>query len=235
MGLLGGGFLRLLQTAIYVLCFCCAGLALGIYSYFLAVLSKHHLQIANWKRAVEGIAGVGTLFSIFAILLTCFLGGKPFFAFLAIVLDLCLVGAFIANAVMTRQGANSCSGNVNTPLGSGPDNGNVFGNKLGLACKLNTTVFAVSIIGALLFLIAALVQIFLVRHHKKDQRFGPSPQNNYTSGPPKRQFWQRKTAAPNTTTDTYGGGDAELGTVGAGAGGLAALHKNDVRPSHETG
>lgn len=37
MGLIKGGFLRLLQTILYGLAFCCAGLILGIYSYFLAV------------------------------------------------------------------------------------------------------------------------------------------------------------------------------------------------------
>lgn len=30
MGLIKGGFLRLLQTALYALCFCCAGIVLGM-------------------------------------------------------------------------------------------------------------------------------------------------------------------------------------------------------------
>lgn len=39
MGLIKGGFLRLLQTILYAIAFCCAGLILGIYSYFMAVQS----------------------------------------------------------------------------------------------------------------------------------------------------------------------------------------------------
>ncbi|KAJ9621996.1 hypothetical protein H2203_006877 [Taxawa tesnikishii (nom. ined.)] len=234
MGLAGGGFLRLFQTFLYALEFCCAGIILGIYSYFLAVLADRDLPIAAWKKAVEGISGAAVVYLILAVLLTCFLGGVSFFAFLAIVLDICFAGGFIAIAVMTRHGASSCSGNVNTPLGSGPSNSHAsgygangfgFGSNqnstyapnLGLACRLNTAAFAVSIIGAFLFLITALMQVFLVRHHKKEKRFGPSPANNYTSGSGKARFWQRK---PKKTTTK----DAELGTYGAGvpASGLAA-------------
>lgn len=31
-----------------------------------------------------------------------------------------------------------------------------------------------------------------MRHHKKEKAFGPSPNNGYTAGSPKRHFWQRK-------------------------------------------
>ena len=102
---------------------------------------------------------------IFAVLLTCFLGGLSFFALLAIVLDVCFVGCMIAIAVLTRDGADSCTGFVNTPLGNGPSNskdpgygqgGFGFGSNrnltyapnLHLACRLNTAAFAVSIIAA---------------------------------------------------------------------------------------
>ena len=102
---------------------------------------------------------------IFAVILTCFLGGFSFFAFLAIVLDVLFIGAMIAIAVLTRDGASSCNGIVNTPLGNGPsnskdpgygNNGFGFGNgenvtyapNLHLACRLNTAAFAVSIIAA---------------------------------------------------------------------------------------
>lgn len=42
-----------------------------------------------------------------------------------------------------------------------------------------------------------------MRHHKKEKAFGPSPNNGYTAGSPKRRFWQRKTTR-----------DAELGAYG---------------------
>lgn len=159
------------------------------------------------------------------------------------------MGAFIAIAVMTRHGAHSCSGNVNTPLGSGPSNSNAagygsngfgFGSgenatyspNLGLACRLNTAAFAVSIIGAFLFLITALMQIALVRHHRSEKKYGPSPANNYTSGSGRRRFWQRK---PKTTDNTLEK-DAELGVAGAGVGAAATHHtrQHDLRPSHDT-
>ncbi|KAL2351904.1 hypothetical protein BJ546DRAFT_231027 [Cryomyces antarcticus] len=228
MGLAAGGFLRLFQTFLYALEFCCASIILGIYSYFLAFLSRRNLSISNQSKAVEGISGAAVLYLIFAVLLTCFLGGVSFFAFVAIVLDVLFVGGFIVIAVMTRNGANSCSGYVNTPLGNGPSN--VGTPSLRLPCKLNTAAFAVSIIGAVLFLLTALVQIALVRNHKKEKRYGPSPANNYTSGSGKARFWQRK---PKTTNEAYRN-DAELGVVGAGAGGLVADKHNAIRPSHDT-
>jgi len=185
---------------------------------------------------------------MFAIVLTCCLAGTTFFSFLGLFLDLCFVGAMIAIAVLTRHGASSCSGNVNTPLGSGPSNSNAagygangfgFGSNenatyapnLGLACRLNTAAFAVSLVGALFFLITALMQILLNRHHKKEKRYGPSPSNDYTSGYGKRKFWQRK---PKDATEKDAEFDAAGAGVGAGVGsGLASPHP-DLRPSHDT-
>lgn len=39
----------------------------------------------------------------------------------------------------------------------------------------------------------------LMKHHKKEKAFGPSPNNGYTAGSPKRKFWQRK---PRRNRDT---------------------------------
>jgi hypothetical protein len=36
------------------------------------------------------------------------------------------------------------------------------------------------------------IEFGLMRHHKKEKAFGPSPNNGYTAGSPKRKFWQRK-------------------------------------------
>jgi len=80
-------------------------------------------------------------------------------------LDILFCGAFIAIAIIIRAGAGSCTGLVNTPLGSGESNSispgygaNGFGfganqsstykPNLGLACRLNTAAFAVAVIGA---------------------------------------------------------------------------------------
>lgn len=157
---IGGAILRFGSTLIYALAFCCAGIILGIYSYFLAVQADRDVNIPRWQQAVEGLSGAVVLYAIFAVLLTCCLGGKKIFALLGIVLDLLCCGAMVAIAVLTRDGASSCSGNVQTPLGDGPSNSkegfgsNGQGNQityaasLGTTCKLNTACFAVSIVGA---------------------------------------------------------------------------------------
>jgi hypothetical protein len=147
----------------------------------------------------------------------------------------------IALAILTRDGASSCKGNVRTPLGNGPasskegfgsnNQGNqiTYSASLGTTCNLNTACFAVAIIGAFLFLLSALVQVMLMRHHKKEKAFGPSPTNGYTKGSGMK-FWQRKKAHRTT-----GHRDPEVGTIPATTtGGLAATATHDYRPSHDT-
>jgi hypothetical protein len=69
--------------------------------------------------------------------------------------------------------------------------------------------------------------MFLSRHHKKEQRYGPGPSNGYTKGTNKK-FWQRN---PRTKTVNH---DTEIGTVPAATGGLTAAPAHDYRPSHDT-
>ena len=235
----GGAALKLFQTILYAIEFCCAGIILGIYSYFLATLADRDLTVHTWIKAVEGMSGAAVLYTIFAVLLTCFLGGKSLFALLAIVLDLLFCGAFIAIAVLTRDGAHSCSGFVKTPLGNGQSRAKqgfddargqqqyTYAVSLGSACKMNTACFAVAIAGAALFLVSALVQVALARHHKKEKRFGPSPANNYTSGRGRGGFFGRKKRANRNAALA----DPE---VSAGAGTLATGTTHDVRPSYDT-
>lgn len=217
---------------------------LGIYSYFLSVLADRHLNITRDQKAIEGLSGVAVIYTIFAVVLTCFLGGVRFFAFLAIVLNVAFCGAFIALAVLTRDGS-TCGANPTTPLGTGPSdskegfggpdstNGNItYSVTYGTACRLNTACFAVSIIGAILFLISAVVQIWVSRHHQKEKKYGPSPANNYTSGSAKRKFWQRKPKNKGFANDTELATGAGAGVAGAG---LAAPAAHDNRVSHETG
>lgn len=212
----GALFLRILQ-------FCCAAVGLGIFSYFLAVLANDNIHIADRWRAVEGITGAATLYTIFAILFVLCLAGNAFFGALAIIIDICFIGAFIYVAWTTRHGANSCSGNVRTPLGNGPANGRIsvenldnrYPLTLKTACELNTAVFAVSIVAIFLFLLTAIYQVFLLKKARKEKRYGPSPKNNYTSGSGKAPFWKRRRANR----------DMEAGVVGGTA----------ARPSGETG
>jgi hypothetical protein len=157
---IGGAILRFGSTLIYALAFCCAGIILGIYSYFLAVQADRDVTIPRWQQAVEGISGAVVLYTIFAVLLTCCLGGKKIFALLGILLDVLCCGGMIAIAVLTRDGASSCTGDVQTPLGNGATDakegfgsdgkGNqiTYAASLGSICKLNTACFAVAIAGA---------------------------------------------------------------------------------------
>lgn len=179
--------------------FCCCCIVLGIFSYYLATLSNHSLPISNYIRAVEGISGVGALYTALSLLLLCCLGGFGFFALFAVALDVAFVGAFAFVVWETRNGAGSCDGNVETPFGNGDANstptagkdGGTALPKLGMACRLETAAFAVSVVAIAFFLLSAFVEVLLWRNHKRESRFGPSPANNYTGGSAgsKRRFW----------------------------------------------
>jgi len=72
----GGAALKFGSTALYALEFGCAAVVLGIYSYFLAVEADRDARIPTWQKAVTGLSGAVVLYTIFAVLLTCCLGGK---------------------------------------------------------------------------------------------------------------------------------------------------------------
>ncbi|KAI9882854.1 MAG: hypothetical protein M1823_005394 [Watsoniomyces obsoletus] len=239
--------LKSVQSLLRLLQLLSAILILGIFSYFLATQARHDLFKPTWVKAVEGIAGAAVLWTLFALLLTFFVGGVTGFGALALVLDLLFFGAFIAVTILTRRGRR-CTGFVDTPLGFGDVNGrNVFivpendddpedrnepvttyRPNLLRTCRLLKAVFAVAIILFILFLISALLQILLVRNHRKEKRYGPSPANNYTQGSGNRRralpFFARKKA--NTR-------DAELAPVAATTADKHNHHH--MRPSGETG
>jgi len=206
---IGGAALKLFQTLLYATEFVCAAVILGIYSYFLSVLADRDAQIYTWVKAVEGISGAAVLYTLFAVLLTCCLGGKPFFAFIAIVLDILFCAGFVVMAILTRDGAHSCNRpNISTPIGKGnpdakqgfdsSDQGNqiTYAVSLRTACRLNTACFSVAILGAVLFFLSTLVQFGLARHHKTQKKYGPSPANGYTAGRTGGRFWRRRRVNP---------------------------------------
>ena len=160
---LGGAMLRILQTLLRAIQLCCAIVACGIFAYYLAILADHDLPIATYIRAVAGMSGAAIIYTAFAVIFTLCLAGVAFLGFIAIVLDICFAGCFAAIAYYSRGGAKGCSGNVDTPLGSGPSdsaasgfgaNGFGFGSgnnatyrpSLRRACQLEAAVFAVSIV-----------------------------------------------------------------------------------------
>jgi hypothetical protein len=148
--------LKSLQWFLRAIEFCCAAAILAIFSYFLAALHNHGLDIDNYARAVEGISGVAVLYTLIGLLLLCFVAGRAFFSLFAILMDLAFVGAFIWVAYATRSGARSCSGTVDTIFGTGdadgsntvpaPNGGVTVLPSFKQACQLMTACFAVSII-----------------------------------------------------------------------------------------
>ena len=155
MGARSGLALKSVQWFVRGIQFLCAAVVLGIFSYFLATLHNHDLPIATWIRAVEGISGAAVVYTLFGLLLLCFLAGFAITAFIAIILDIAFVGAFIYVAWANRGGASSCNGFVYTPFGDGDAgrDGVIQGSdgftalpSLRTACKLQTASMAVSII-----------------------------------------------------------------------------------------
>ena len=146
---LGGVLLKSNSSLIRALELLISLFILGTFSYYIAVIHRNGFYVAVWNRAVEGIAGAAVIYTFMAVILTFFLGGVMFFAFLGIVLDLLFCGAFIAVAVLTRDGAHSCGGIVSTPLGIGQASGfGIGGNHLNRICKLEKAVFALAIVNA---------------------------------------------------------------------------------------
>ncbi|KAB5575877.1 hypothetical protein GE09DRAFT_1093710 [Coniochaeta sp. 2T2.1] len=191
MGTKSGMALKFIQWFIRAIQFCCAAIILALFSYFLATMANHNIHIANWIRAVEGISGAAVLYTLLGLLLLCCVAGHPFTSFFAILLDICFIAGFIYIAVSNgRTGTDSCRGHVNTVFGSGNADRNVPDNNTGFtalpslrqACQMQTAVLAVSIVGIIFFLMSALMEVALVRHHRKEKRFGPGPANGYTSG-----------------------------------------------------
>lgn len=148
--------LKFLQWFVRGVQFGSSALILAIYSYFLATLHNHSLPISDKIRAVEGISGAATLYTLAGLLLLCCLAGRSVTSFIAIVLDVAFIGAFVYVAVANKDGANSCdSGTLYTPFGNGPAGGRPTNTgsdgwthlpSLRTACKLQTACLAVSIV-----------------------------------------------------------------------------------------
>ncbi|KAI2621717.1 hypothetical protein GGR54DRAFT_599489 [Hypoxylon sp. NC1633] len=189
MGSSSGLMLRGLQWIIRGIQFCCCALVLALFSYFLATLAHRGSSIQTWIRAVEGISGIGLIYAALGLLLVCCLAGHLLTSSIMILLDLCLVGAFIYVASANRVGASNCNGRPDTALGAGnsTDKPNNENPSYGTACRMQSACFAVSIVAIVMFIISALLEMALIRHRRKERRFGPSPANNYTSGYGKRR------------------------------------------------
>jgi len=151
MGFLGGSLLRAAGTAIYFLLFLLSAAVLGIWSYFVAALVQSNTGLENQWVAIEALAAIATAYCLFAILLTCFLGGNKFFALIGVVMDILMCGAMVGVAGMLRRYVQSCSGRVNTILGTGTTasiSQTFYNPRLKTICELQLAVFALAVIAA---------------------------------------------------------------------------------------
>lgn len=148
---LGKGFaLKFLQWIIRAIQLGCAAVALGIFAYFLASLHNRDLYIDNHLRAVTGISGAAVLYTLLGLLLLCCLAGFAFTSFIAIILDIAFVGAFIYVAYQNRFGLSSCGSYADTQYVRGNSIADIQ-NASGLpsyqtTCRMQRAVFSVSII-----------------------------------------------------------------------------------------
>ncbi|KEQ68336.1 hypothetical protein M436DRAFT_23180, partial [Aureobasidium namibiae CBS 147.97] len=162
---------RIVQTTLYLLCLCAAGAIVGIYGYFLSYLTQHKLPISASSKAIEGISSAAVLYTLINAISTCFLGGHPVLAIISFILDTCFAGGFIAIAVLTRRSVSSCSGYLHTPLGSGvsystpPSRQDRAGRVpyLWFVCSLDKAGFAVSIVGIVILVTTAIMQLLRFR------------------------------------------------------------------------
>ncbi|CAN8095319.1 unnamed protein product [Discula destructiva] len=190
MGATAGFTLKLMQWFNRGVQFLCCGLILALNSYFLAAMASNNIDIPVSIRAVEGISGAGVVYTALGVLLVCCLAGFTLTSFIAMVFDLAFCGAFIYVATVYRSGTSSCTGgSAPTVFGSGNANARVTSGRGGIAlptygtaCKMGSANLAVAIVAVVFFVISCLTELGLGRHRKKEQRFGPSPANNYTSG-----------------------------------------------------
>lgn len=146
-----GGLLRISSTLIRFLQLLGSLAILAVFSYVLGILANGGQDIADWIRAVEGIAGAASLYALIAVFLTFCLGGVMLFAFLGIVLDVCFIGCFIAVAILTRGGTMQCStitvqdlGNGDAGLGSNINSN--YAPSVLRSCQLEQAVFILAII-----------------------------------------------------------------------------------------
>ncbi|KAK3390126.1 hypothetical protein B0H63DRAFT_538286 [Podospora didyma] len=157
---------KALQWLFRAIEFGCSIVVLGIHSYYIATMIKHSIDIPISVKAVEGISGVGALYTFLGILFVCCIAGHPAPSFISMIFDISLAGAFIYVAVANRGGASSCTGSsVDTFYGSGDANA-APGNGLPIfqfACKMEMACLIVSCIASLFFILSIFLEIHINR------------------------------------------------------------------------
>lgn len=169
MGLIKGGAMRLVSTGLYFVTFLAGVLMTAftawvslplqsktIFSITIANLSLQFIvSFRGSKRdlAIVAISAISMAYSFVAMCLTCCLAGLSFFALMGAIIDLFLMGAMIAVAVLNRDGRFGCA----------PGDGTT--------CRLYVATFVLAVISLIAYLINGVVSI-LVRRSKKADHVG---------------------------------------------------------------
>ncbi|KAL2209652.1 hypothetical protein CC79DRAFT_1367833 [Sarocladium strictum] len=145
MGLIKGGAMRLVSTGLYFVTFLAGVLMTAFTAWFIVSFrgSKRDL-------AIVAISAISMAYSFVAMCLTCCLAGLSFFALMGAIIDLFLMGAMIAVAVLNRDGRFGCA----------PGDGTT--------CRLYVATFVLAIISLIAYLINGVVSILVRRSKKAD-------------------------------------------------------------------
>lgn len=145
--------LKCLQWLFRGIEFVCSVVIVGIYAYFLATMMNHNITVPTDIKAIEGIAAIGTVYTLVGIFFVCCLAGHVGTSFIAVVIDVGLIGGYIYIAVANRDGASSCTGStVGSPYGTGDANATPSTSGSGVvglptfavACRMESACLAAS-------------------------------------------------------------------------------------------
>ncbi|KAF3484444.1 uncharacterized protein GIQ15_03768 [Arthroderma uncinatum] len=228
-----GRAIRLVNFGIRLLQLFASVIIFAIFSYFLAIRAAPNTnRYGEWHKAVTGISGAATFYTLLASGFTLSIGGVPFFSFLAVMLDLCFAIGFLAICIMTRHGVQSCSGRVETPIGDGyttvpgeahgerypprRDDPHTYMPDLATACRLEKVVFIVSIIGVFLFLLAIPAQRKYTKYHQHTKNITGNVPAKRTSTRFGNRLWPSRTSQAPTkglTGIEYSKGNTSTGVI----------------------
>ncbi|CAK7565873.1 MAG: hypothetical protein SEPTF4163_003803 [Sporothrix epigloea] len=199
--------LKVVQFFLRTVIFLCALVTLIIFAYFLGKLNSADLYIPTWARAVEGLSGAAALYSLLAILLLWWLAGRLLTFVAAVILDICFIGGFVYIATANRGGSGNCNrDNIRSPFGYGDADTDRIMNRAGtlvnvpsfrVSCRLQKACLATAIIAIGFLLFTMAVEFLLFRNYRKEKKFGPGPNNGYTSGSGRQRgrFGRKRRAA----------------------------------------
>lgn len=151
---LGGALLRIIATLLRGIEALASLVIVGVYGFYMSIFSTNKVagQIPVYMKALIAMAGISFVYTALGLILTLCLAGVTLFGTVALFLDVCFIGVFVAIAYYSRKGTQSCSGIVDTPFGKGPAKSDItigngsFQPDYSRVCGLQSAALAVAII-----------------------------------------------------------------------------------------